>query len=346
MYQVEDLAKYDYFASLLNNNKLEYIIDSLTGAIARKYIIEFVKELINKKIPFTMAILDLDDFKSINDTYGHTVGDYILEGVANDLIEFIGAKGVIGRYGGDEFLFVILNITDYDEIHALYEGIFKRNILRKHYTVDKFDILVTGTIGSASYPVNASNYNDLFLMSDKTLYRGKTKGRNCYIIYVHEKHKDLKIQKLNNDDLPTIMFNINIVFDEYIPISDKLMEVCAYLKETLLLDKIYFVSDKNVLYDSNNMQVLGADIDLSDIKFNNELFKKDYRNHVAEMSFGAYIKNENIASILMTRIKSGKTVFGYIIFALKRTAMIWSEREIGAILFLAKTLCVEYLKNK
>ena len=65
MYQVEDLAKYDYFASLLNNNKLEYIIDSLTGAIARKYIIEFVKELINKKIPFTMTICIIDIFKII-----------------------------------------------------------------------------------------------------------------------------------------------------------------------------------------------------------------------------------------------------------------------------------------
>ena len=86
MYSVNDLKKYEYFTKLLKDNKIEYVLDPLTGVIARKYILDFVKTLIIDKTPFTMAILDLDNFKEINDNYGHATGDRVLENIGNDLI--------------------------------------------------------------------------------------------------------------------------------------------------------------------------------------------------------------------------------------------------------------------
>jgi hypothetical protein len=67
-------------------------------------------------------------------------------------------------------------------------------VLRKNVKLKNCSPFITGTIGSASYPEDAKNYNDLFSMSDKTLYRGKMKGRNCFIIYLPEKHADINLK--------------------------------------------------------------------------------------------------------------------------------------------------------
>ena len=104
MYKVDDLIKYPYFKDLLQKNKIEYVLDPLSGVVNRKYIAEFVMDIFAKKIPFRLAILDLDDFKLINDKYGHLVGDNVLEGLGNDLINYVGENGIAGRFGGDEFI--------------------------------------------------------------------------------------------------------------------------------------------------------------------------------------------------------------------------------------------------
>ncbi len=346
MYSENQLMKYDYFKKLLEKNKLEYILDSLTGAIGRKYILEFVKELISNKIQFTMAIVDLDYFKEVNDNYGHVTGDYILESFSNDLIKHVGERGLIGRYGGDEFMIVVFGMNDYDHIHVFYESIFKQNVLRKHYNYDGNDIFLTGTIGSAAYPEDATDFDGLFAISDKTLYRGKIKGRNCYIIYVPEKHRNLKIEKMHNDDLATIIFNINRVFEDNDTFEQKMIDICDYIKENLILDKIYYIDlDKN-MYDVQNMKLLGKNIDLSDIKFSNDLYKRDYTGDVERMVFGPLIKNDDISSLLITKVNPNPGKVGYLMLASNRTAMIWQNNDIAILLYLAKAISLELVNNK
>ena len=75
MYKVSDLEKYDYF----KNVDLNYAFDSLTGVITRGNILGFAKDLIEKKTPFTMMIMDIDNFKAINDNFGHMYGDDCLK---------------------------------------------------------------------------------------------------------------------------------------------------------------------------------------------------------------------------------------------------------------------------
>ncbi len=346
MYSEKQLTKYEYFNNLLKNNKLEYILDSLTGAISRKYILEFVEKLIEAKTHFTMAIVDLDYFKQVNDTYGHVTGDYILESFSNDLINHVGERGLIGRYGGDEFMIVVFGMNDYDHIHVFYESIFKQNVLRKHYDFDGNDIFLTGTIGSAAYPEDATDFDGLFAISDKTLYRGKVKGRNCYIIYVPEKHRNLKIEKLHNDDLATVIFNINRVFEDYLSFEQKMIEISLYIKENLMLDKIYYIDiDKN-LYDVTNMKLIGENVEVGDIKFSNDLYKRDYHGDVDRMPFGPLIKDDDIASLLITRVNPNREETGYLMFGLNRTSMIWQNNEIATLLYFAKSISLELANKK
>lgn len=344
MYNAEDLQKYPYFNNLLSKNDLENIIDPLTGVVNRRYMLEFVEDLISKKKPFTMAILDLDDFKHVNDTYGHLIGDYLLETVGSDLQAFVGDTGVAGRFGGDEFIIVIFGKGDYDEIHEFYHEMFHDTVLRKHFKHNDIDFVYTGTIGSAKYPDNGASFDELFQMSDKTLYRGKSKGRNCFIIYISEKHKMLEIQKIQNDDEVSMVFNINSFFDQKSELNQKLIDVSEYISANLHLDKMFVVlNDK--LYDMNNMSIILDKIDMSEIKFNNELHKIENKTELKNKSFGAAILECNVSSLLMTTIKAHHKILGYVMYGLKRTGKIWENSEIAVLMYLAKTIALDITLN-
>ncbi len=344
MYSSSDLKKYDFFKEALKANKIEYILDTLTGVINRKFMLEYVKHLIDFNVPFRLAIMDLDDFKLINDKYGHFTGDIILESVASNLVNYVNDKGLVGRFGGDEFVLVLFDLNDYKLIHKFYCGMLKpeTKLLRSYYKInEEQSIFITATIGCAAFPDDAKNFDELFLMSDKTLYRGKAKGRNCFIIYVHEKHKDFQIQKIHNDDEATIIFNINSKFDELIPLNQKLLELSSYIKNNLNLDNIFYIDSNSNLYDIDDFKLLKKNTDLSSLKFNNELYRYDYKGDVERSPIGDDIKNYEIASLLITRIKVKDEIKGYIMYALKRTAKIWQNNEIATLMFLAKTISLE-----
>ena len=124
MYSAEYLARYPFFRELLQTAPLSAVHDSLTGLIARPHILRFIRSLIDVKTPFVLGIIDLDNFKSINDNYGHRTGDEMLALVAGQLRSFFGEDGVVGRYGGDEFLFVYFGCTDYDGLHRFLDDMY------------------------------------------------------------------------------------------------------------------------------------------------------------------------------------------------------------------------------
>lgn len=345
MYTVEALKKYKYFKALTRFINLDYLLDPLTGLISRKYMIEFIHELIKENIPFTMAIMDLDNFKDINDNYGHSFGDIVLEQMGKDIINYLGENGVAGRFGGDEFIFIIFNKNDYDDIHGFYEGMYHSDVLRKNIAYEDTPVFITGTIGSAAFPNNATNYEELFLMSDKTLYRGKIKGRNCYIIYVHEKHKDLQIQKMVKDDEATIFYNIYQAFYNNQDFKSKFSEVEQYLKNIIRFDCMYYVDEKGDMYNFSDYKKIGENVSFDKAKFNNEIFKTNFRNDIEVIDDNLFkaTKIHNISSMLVTRLKTNNKNYGYIMYAQERTSRIWQADEIATLFYLAKTLTIELI---
>lgn len=348
MYTEETLSKYKYFKSLSKFIKIEYLLDPLTGLVNRKYMVEFIKELINDNVPFTMAMLDLDNFKNINDNYGHTAGDVVLETIGNDLISFLGDTGVAGRFGGDEFIIVIFKHNEYNQIHDFYDDMNHNNtVLRKNITIGDESTYITGTIGSAVFPTNASTYEDLFEMADKTLYRGKLKGRNCYIIYVHEKHKDLQIKKLVNDDEATILLNIHSAFMNNIDFKSKCNEASEYIKKTLRLDYLFYINENGEIFNLDDLSKFGDGIDLSKAKFNNEIIKTNHSDDLKAIDSNLYeaTRKYNTSSVLITKLRTTNNNYGYIMYALERTSRIWQSNEIAILLYLAKTITIDLMQK-
>ncbi|BFM11327.1 diguanylate cyclase [Simiduia litorea] len=153
--------------------------DNLTGLLNRKSILEHIeKELIRwrrQEFPLTLLVLDLDKFKSINDQYGHNIGDSILKTFAATLINVVRETDFCARWGGEEFIIVSSN-TDTASASILAERIHK-----KLETITKPGTPVAHcSIGIAQYR-QADDFEQWFERADKALYRAKMRGGKCTV---------------------------------------------------------------------------------------------------------------------------------------------------------------------
>ena len=130
MYTKEQLMKFQCFAEILREDPdVSVLLDQLTGLLSRGHILWFAKWLIDHQVPFSFAMMDLDNFKFINDTYGHHIGDQVLTHVADDLAAALDGIGLAGRFGGDEMLIVNLRDTTYHDCKLFFADIYDGKVL-------------------------------------------------------------------------------------------------------------------------------------------------------------------------------------------------------------------------
>ncbi len=166
--------------------------DNFTGLYNKVYALEYAKDIIEKKTydQVLMIMIDIDNFKTFNDTYGHTFGDEVLGRFAVILRETVKGHGIAARFGGDEFLLVLHDIGDEIAVRSVCETISSQ--FRWSFAERLGDKrAVTCTMGVSEYPRNGSDFDTLFKKSDKALYIGKQKGRHRYIIYKEAIHGEL-----------------------------------------------------------------------------------------------------------------------------------------------------------
>lgn len=171
--------------------------DSLTKVYNKKTITEYAKKLLRerKKNRVTLVILDVDHFKSVNDTYGHLYGDKVLARVGYKLKEVVGDNGVVGRIGGDEFMIVLDQISDDQILRGMLRAI--RTQIKWEFADDFEDFMVTCSIGASFAPNNGTEFEDLFRKADYCLYIAKEKGRDRYVFFRDELHRQSYEEFLN-----------------------------------------------------------------------------------------------------------------------------------------------------
>ena len=342
MYTKEHLLKYPYFEEVFKSGDASNVIDSLTGLVSRRYIVEFTQYLVENKIPFSLALMDLDNFKFINDTYGHKIGDGVLAGLASDLERYLEDYGIAGRYGGDEFLIVNLRDYSYDATKAFFAGLYADyNVLRKNISLGDCAPFVTGTIGSAAFPQDAQDYTSLFGLVDKVLYRGKTKGRNCYIIYVEEKHKDISIQELAGRGIYTIFHDLSCKFDSQSKLSDKLKSMLDILDDDMRISDLYYVGKDNHFRSVSAGESLGKVDDLDKL-LEDDIYTTNEIKDIEAKSPGMYelCRKQEFETVLIIRIGIQDETFGYLVCAEPRNLRIWQDDEYAIMFFVARMLAV------
>lgn len=159
-------------------------LDSLTGLANRMSFKEFLTELTQVKEgreKSAILFLDLDNFKWINDTYGHSFGDEVLKVISNKLSECMNEGDFIARLGGDEFVLTLVNFKDKSAVEGFLENLI--NVFRFPIHVHGYTLYSQMSIGVAIYPDDSENVDDLLKVADTAMYYAKEHGKNNYQFY-------------------------------------------------------------------------------------------------------------------------------------------------------------------
>jgi len=164
--QLEEMATHDYLTGLSNKVLL---LDRFTvaSALARR-----------NKSRLAVMSLDLDKFKSINDTLGHDIGDRVLKATGTRLIEVTRASDTLARIGGDEFILVMMETNQREDATAIAQKLLDSFI--EPFSIDGHQLHLSTSIGIAIYPEDAEAIETLIKKSDAAMYYSKDRGRNQF----------------------------------------------------------------------------------------------------------------------------------------------------------------------
>lgn len=337
-------------------NELQY--DSLTGVYNKKTITEYAKKRISeeKEKRIVIAILDVDHFKSVNDTFGHLYGDKVLARVGGRLKEIVGEDGVIGRIGGDEFMIVFNGLDDDQVLRGMLRAI--RTQIKWEFAEDFENLSITCSIGASIFPVNGRDYEDLFKKADCCLYIAKEKGRDRYVFFRDEMHRASYEAMLNQNQLNAMknpreireLKNVASFMENAMTDSRKaVLDAMRHMKDTFGIDNI------NIYYGEGMKKVYSFGSDIPEAKDAMYVFSEEFQELMGENErflqigfadtfsditpdFCGRMKAERIASTIQCYIGDKRNIKGLVTFNKCREASQWANYEIDCARIFAAVL--------
>ncbi len=156
--------------------------DTLTGLANRALMTELLEQAIayaeRQNLKLALLFIDLDRFKNINDSLGHSLGDRLLQQVAVRLRDHVRHADTIGRLGGDEFIVLLSAIDHAEAVAGIAESLIAA--IAKPYLIDGHELAVTLSMGISFYPDDGKTPEDLIKKADTAMYKAKEAGRNTY----------------------------------------------------------------------------------------------------------------------------------------------------------------------
>lgn len=269
----------------------------------KAYIDEYIK--INPDELFSIVFFDIDHFKSINDNYGHEIGDEILKKYAAKINSLIKSGDVLSRFGGDEFVLFLSSIKSKKEAVSFIDNLSKD--LDTSCLIDNKEIFITSSIGASVYSSDGSNAKSLLKNADIAMYSAKESGRNCYQFFSNKTkykiekghaityalHKILKSKNADNE--------LYLKFQPLLNISNNNITECEALlrwktKDGLKISTAEFIAhaEKSNLIDQVNDFVIDEscqqqkhwqELEVADMKININLSgnKKIFAKSLAKL---------------------------------------------------------------
>lgn len=173
------LANHDVLTGLPNRTSAEMAFSAMTNRLSRQ-----------TNTLAAVFFIDLDEFKEVNDTLGHDIGDQYLVQVSDRLQTTLRSADQLFRIGGDEFLLFLENIKQIDDLVTIAEKL--RASLAQPVTVDERLINCSGSIGMVVVPTDADSYQEAVKRADIAMYRSKESGKNCFHFYNPDMEQDLQ----------------------------------------------------------------------------------------------------------------------------------------------------------
>jgi len=209
--------------------------DTLTELPNRSNFINNINNIIYKETDNCFAIIffDIDYFKSINDNYGHEIGDMVLKRFSRTIANAISPQDVLSRFGGDEFVLLLKNIKHRTDAVNFVEAL--SNELDTSYHIYDKEIFVSTSIGASTYPQDGDNAKKLLKNADIAMYAAKQSGRNCHLFFSIENSIKLEREHTISHALQKVMKDNNknnelyLVYQPLVNINDKNFNECEAL---------------------------------------------------------------------------------------------------------------------
>ncbi len=244
--------------------------DSLTELPNRNSFVKKINDEIliaeEQNTEFSVVFLDIDYFKSINDMYGHEVGDEIINRFCQTIKDNITQVDVLSRFGGDEFVLLLKNKNHFQVRNILSK---LSNALDTSYFIGANEIFVSASIGACSYPIDGQDHKELLKNADIAMYASKEAGRNCFQFYSISNSEKKDEENKISLALQTILKNNNkdkelsLVYQPLVNISDDQFYECEALirwkdKDGNLQNtgKFIEIAEKSNLIEKVNMFVI------------------------------------------------------------------------------------------
>ncbi len=229
--------------------------DAATGLLNKKASAEYAIDHLNRKDNKTkwIIMMDIDDFKNINDTFGHLFGDLVIQKAAHIMKQVVGRRGIIGRFGGDEFFMLLEDVPTREALKTLL-----KTMTKNFYYEFSPQFNMTVSIGVSQFPQNATDYETLVGMADKALYIAKEKGKNRHIIYDAALHGEYET---GNQRVKALSYTIS---------KEKRVEAMSELYSNLAVKGVDYLKEPGVL--NNICEILDVDAVSLYTNYGDELF--------------------------------------------------------------------------
>ncbi len=332
--------------SLIYQKDFRVLFDNLTKTLSKTTIDKIIRNLIAIDEKFSLMIFDVDNFKTIADSFGPESADEVLKIVADTLVSTLKDDALVGRYGADEFV-VLTKAYDYNGLwkfcRTAMEAVRSIKSPLKNFNV-------TLTCGAATFPKDAETYDDLFLKIDKALYRGKMKGRNCFIVYIDALHSNIDASNKMERTTPLIDYCHRELMSKD-SFNEKVRVCNKFLCDLLLLDCYFYDLEKNkfkTIIGENTLKKLKEDLfgellDKEDIVTINDCSKL-ITNYP---KLHEYCWDNNIKSFTILKSYAYDKNYGYCLYVDSNSKRFWNTEDKVILSYVAHmTSMIRYLTEK
>lgn len=179
-------ANYDHLTNLPNRHLLQNRLEQAMAQADRS------------KLPVGVLFIDLDNFKHVNDSSGHSVGDLLLSEAAKRIARCVRHDDTVARFGGDEFMVVMTDVRDIAVLERSCQKIL--DSLQQPFLINKDTFFISASIGVTLYPNDGATYEELLSHADQAMYEAKKVGKNCYQFFTESiQSASLKKLSISND---------------------------------------------------------------------------------------------------------------------------------------------------
>lgn len=349
--------------------------DSLTKLLNKASVQQAVTTYLEERESSRLAalmVMDLDNFKVVNDTHGHLYGDAVLTQIGTTLRSLFRSQDAIGRIGGDEFLILLKDVPSREMVEERCALLV--NTIRSQLQKLMPDLPVSVSIGCAMVPEHGNSYVDLFRRADEALYLVKRKGKNGYAFFNPQEAYDSLFDaaehttRIDSDAQPTMNDDslVRFVFQslyESRNLDATIEELLGFIGSRFNVSRVYVFENnedntccsntyewcnEDITPEKNNLQNVSYITDIPgwpDVYNEKGLF---YCTDISQLMtpFREILEPQGVKSMLHCAIMDCGVFRGYVGFDECKTNRLWTQGQVSLLEFLAQVMAVFLIKKQ